>query len=246
MHSASVRLGAPRSGRRAWLPRDLPLCKLWLRGDIGVVLNGSAVAQWSDLSGLGNHYTQATAINQPAYVASNINGRPGLRFDGATSKLAGPTAGLVLSTTTGYWFAVVRPIAIVLNSATVYANDAITSDTGADFGLALRSGQGVSAYNYSGSYASTAYQAVTVGTPYVVGWDHQGGQLTCWLGSGGAYTSQSVASGTTASFGVTQIGSCQGIRYANMDVAEIVAGKAALTASDRARLLTYLSARYAL
>ena len=242
MRAATEVRGRPRVGRRAWLPRDLPLCKLWLRADVGVVLNGANVSQWTDLSGCGlsNNFVQATALNQPLYVASNINGQPGLRFNGTSHLLTGPAGGLILSTTTGYLFAVVRPISVTLNSATVYANDGIFSDSGADFGLALRSGQGLSGYNYAGSYASTTYQAVSTGTAYAMGWDHQGGTLTTWLGS----ASQSVASGNTSSFGTTQLGACQSIRWANMDVAEVVAGKAALSAADRTRLLRYFAARY--
>lgn len=216
------------------------MCKLWLRADIGVVLNGANVSQWTDLSPFGSTFAQSTALNQPLYVASNINGQPGLRFNGTSHLLTGPAAGTLVSTTTGYLFAVVRPIAITLNSATVYANDGVVSDSGADFGLALRSGSGLSGYNYAGSYASTAYQAVSTGTAYAMGWDHQGGTLTTWLGS----ASQSVASGNTASFGTTQIGACQSIRWANIDVAEVVAGKAALSAADRTRLLRYFAARY--
>ena len=36
-----------------------------------ITLNGSTVSQWSDKSGNGLHFSQATAANQPTYTASN-------------------------------------------------------------------------------------------------------------------------------------------------------------------------------
>lgn len=224
-----------------WLPNELPLCKLWLRGDMGITLNGGNVSSWADQSGLGNNFTQATALNQPLYVPSNINNQPGLRFNGTTHKMVGPVFGSVISTASGYWFAVIRPISITLNSTIVYANDGIFSDSGADYGLALRNGQGLSAYNYTGAYASTAYQPVTNGVAYLMGWDHQSGTLKCWLGS----SSRSVASGnTTGAISAIQLGSCQGIRYLHADVCEIVAGKAGLSAANLSLLQQYFASRY--
>ena len=38
---------------------------LWLKADYGVVLNGTTVSQWNDISGNGNNATQATSSSQP-------------------------------------------------------------------------------------------------------------------------------------------------------------------------------------
>src|SRR6185295_9520544 len=43
---------------------------LWLRADVGPVLNGSAVTQWTDQSGNNRNATQATGANQPTRQAS--------------------------------------------------------------------------------------------------------------------------------------------------------------------------------
>jgi len=46
------------------------------------------VAQWSDKSGAGLHFTQATAVSQPAYVVAAHNGLATIRFDGSNDSLA--------------------------------------------------------------------------------------------------------------------------------------------------------------
>jgi hypothetical protein len=61
--------------------------QVWYRSDLGIVLNGSTVAQWIDQS--GNNDTNRTLANpvasqQPLYIASDpaFGGKPSLQFDG--------------------------------------------------------------------------------------------------------------------------------------------------------------------
>ena len=77
-----------------WTPAELPNLALWLDAEdaASITLNGSTVAQWSDKSGNARHATQATALNQPTYNATGLNGMPVLTFDGTNSVLqAGDT-----------------------------------------------------------------------------------------------------------------------------------------------------------
>jgi hypothetical protein len=81
------RLGA-RGGAAAWSPLALgSTLKLWLRGDLGVTLNGGDVSAWADQSGNGQHFTQATGAQQPLYVASGISSMPSVAFTAANSDL---------------------------------------------------------------------------------------------------------------------------------------------------------------
>ena len=57
----------------------------WLRADVGVTLNGSAVSEWADQSGSGNNATQAMAANRPALISSGLNGEPVLQFNSAAN-----------------------------------------------------------------------------------------------------------------------------------------------------------------
>jgi hypothetical protein len=66
------------------VPSTFPLngLSLWLRADSGSVLNGSALSQWTDLSGNERHATQSSGSSQPTLVNGAVNGLPVVRFDG--------------------------------------------------------------------------------------------------------------------------------------------------------------------
>jgi hypothetical protein len=70
-------------------PLDIPGCKLWLRADQGFTLVPSGTfnvaSAWNDLSGAGNHCTQATANRQPIWVPRDV------RFGGQPSMQPGTT-----------------------------------------------------------------------------------------------------------------------------------------------------------
>ncbi len=78
-------------GPKLWRPDALAgSLSLWLDAEDAstITLNGSTVSQWSDKSGNGRNATQATAVNQPTYTASGLNGKPVLTFDGANDTLS--------------------------------------------------------------------------------------------------------------------------------------------------------------
>ena len=82
-------------GAVPWTPLTPGTPAWWLRGD-SVTLNGATVASWLDKSGNGRHWTQGSAPLQPTYVASAINGQPGLTFSAAaTQELVGPDLNAV-------------------------------------------------------------------------------------------------------------------------------------------------------
>ncbi len=62
---------------------------LWLRADVGVVLEGDRVVRWEDQSGRGNH-AQGTVATGPHWIANSINGRAAVRFDGMGNYLLVP------------------------------------------------------------------------------------------------------------------------------------------------------------
>lgn len=71
---------------RGFTPLDIPNALLWLRADRGITKDGSNfVSQWNDQTPNGFNCTQATAGNKPLWVANVQNGRPALRFNGATN-----------------------------------------------------------------------------------------------------------------------------------------------------------------
>lgn len=73
--------------KKKFSPRQLSGLTVWLRADLGVTLNVSAVSTWNDQSGNTNHVTQATSSKQPAFNASGSNGKPYIRSDGVDDVL---------------------------------------------------------------------------------------------------------------------------------------------------------------
>jgi len=65
---------------------DPPLVgmSLWLKGDAGVnggiVSNGDPVSLWQDQSGKSNDFVQGVFVNQPTFIDSGLNSKPGLSF----------------------------------------------------------------------------------------------------------------------------------------------------------------------
>lgn len=82
---ASIRI--PPNGMAADIssPAQLPGLQLWTEGDLGVTLNVGTVAQWADQSGAANDISEASAPNQPTYVAVAQNGLPGVQFVNANA-----------------------------------------------------------------------------------------------------------------------------------------------------------------
>lgn len=85
--------------RVGFKPTDFPGCVLWLETDPvfhSVTLDQTTptnrVTQWSDLSGQGNHVSQTTLANKPAYGLTTQNGFPTIRCDGSQRLFAGNTS----------------------------------------------------------------------------------------------------------------------------------------------------------
>jgi hypothetical protein len=80
--SMSPRLLRPRASGGGFNPKSIAgLVGWWDAADTStgnITLNGGNVSQWRDKSTLGNNLIQDTALNQPTYVASSLNGKAGI------------------------------------------------------------------------------------------------------------------------------------------------------------------------
>lgn len=67
---------------KPFFPTDITDCILWLDNQETDFIKTGAnkVSQWSDKSGLNNHFIQGTGANQPLFVANGINGQNGVYF----------------------------------------------------------------------------------------------------------------------------------------------------------------------
>lgn len=65
--------------------------EIWLNGDSVGVANGSPVPSWTDQSGNGNDFTQASGSAQPTFQTGAINGHAAVSFDGSSDYMDSPS-----------------------------------------------------------------------------------------------------------------------------------------------------------
>jgi len=113
MSPMSPRLLRPRAAG-GFSPKNISGLGFWLDfSDASTLtLNAGNVSEARDKSGLGRNFTQAAALQQPAFTASARNGRSGIYFDAgknlvcAALSLAQPTTWFIAfqaPTTAGGW-----------------------------------------------------------------------------------------------------------------------------------------------
>lgn len=133
------------------------------------------------------------------------NGRPGCAFDAASSLRTGNTSPAAVLAADVSWLAIVCWIdtgGISTDEASVlYTNDAVLSDALAYFGIHLRSGGQVYAYNYDGN-VDGAPGAFEYDVPHLFVWRHTGGKIGLSV-DGGAFVE--VDSGNTQALNSTFI-----------------------------------------
>lgn len=90
-----------------FLPPQLPGLVQWVRGDLGITLNGADVSLWTDQGPSPVTYSMTTAARQPAYgYATTNNGRPALTFSGTAA--VGDEGMLCGPLTVGHVFVVAK------------------------------------------------------------------------------------------------------------------------------------------
>lgn len=231
-----------RSRRVSFVPTQLSGCVLWLRSDLGITLNGSTVSAWGDQSGNANNMLQGTGANQPAYVSNVVNGRPVLRFDGATSVMAATgVASLWPQKLT--IFAIVNTTSL---GAAAHEGQIVGIDV-VHYALTHYQGDG-RVYGYLGGSGNNVAGFEPTATWMMPGlyWDGttSANSLRNYNGSTIKQQLASVQSSYVAA-GNLSIGGA-GTGFWNGDMAEIVMVNRALTLSEIGRLVAYVNQRYGL
>jgi hypothetical protein len=159
----------------------------YVRRNVGIVLNGSTVSQWSDQSGVGNHFTQATGARQPLY-------NDGLDFDGNNDYVQGPAGSSLISASAFTLFLVCTIDSIGTNSGSPHLNDAVIADAAGFWGIHFKSaGPAAYVYNWDGS-ADTAEITPTLSSKIILTARHGSGTIGLRMNNG---TETTAASGNT-------------------------------------------------
>lgn len=121
-----------------WSPKDISGLVLWLDNTLVTVTAPDDVTAWPDLSGAGNHFTQASTTVAPTYVTSETDfpvPQPAVKFDVSDNRLVGPAIANLA------WLAVV---AVYPGSTFADFSTLIGTATGNQF--ALRGASGTAAW----------------------------------------------------------------------------------------------------
>jgi hypothetical protein len=215
-------------------PTTIAGLSLWVKGDTGITLNGSKVSAWADQSGNGKNLIQNTAGNQPTYLASAKNGKPGVRFTiAATSFMS----------TSNFASAIAHPMIFIVYTQTqvVAGNQEYVFDAGGGDRVQMNKNQN----NRTAMYAGAQIQ---INETYPLSWRIR---VCSFNGSSGAmYTNgvQNIAGNvgnqTMPNFVLGRWAG--GSAYSEFDVAEILIYNSILSDSDRNNVEGYLNRRYAI
>ena len=241
----------PGGAAASFLPSDLSGLKLWLKADAGVYQDSAGttpvasdndpVGKWTDQSGTGNHYTQATSGARPSWQTNEQNSLPTVKGDGSNDYLAGnaPVTGGGNRTI----FIVVKPDTTA--SEKYWADFGNNSASGKDYriGNAAASKFGVKVEDgnrlFTTAVSTAAYHIVTV---------RQSGSSTtnidAWV-DGAALTVSSTTSRTinTANNG-RLFANYTGTLFSACLIGEVIVYDSALSATDRQQVEDYLGTRW--
>ncbi|MFN8297733.1 MAG: PKD domain-containing protein [Chitinophagales bacterium] len=225
-------------------PSDVPGLNLWLAADTGVTTASGAVSQWNDLSGNGNHATQATANKRPLLVGVDcyINNKPSIKFDGTASILNGTTIAN-LDTSSVQIFVVARGNSTGQTSTKSFIQfGALASGlTMAQFGAGTASS--LFARNNT-SFTSFVYGLPLTGFPYTLLELNKVSGSSFKLDVNGNNVFNSTAAGYTGAFtnGAYALGF--GNAYLAGNIAELLVYKGTITNQQKQLIESYLFNKY--
>ncbi len=213
---------------------------LWLDANSAyVVQSGGTVSQWTDRSGNGRNFVQATMANQPSWTSSVINSLPALGATG--SQWVGyPGSGFPVQMTSFY---------VIQNSTGSGFQGLVCDNPGGN-------NPGYSAYALGqGIYSSGAYFVATsvfnqFGSPgtssqlYELSCDRGGSSPQMYAYVNGTLLSTFDDNGSGANPGISLLAGYTG--YWNGYVAEVMIYNSILSGSDRMAVESYLMTKYAL
>jgi hypothetical protein len=254
----------------AWSPADLGASlALWLdaadastitlQGGGGSGPGGSDhVSQWDDKSGNAWHMSQPTGANQPAYIASGLNGKPTIRTDGG-DRLDNTTSSLFRNVGVATWVAVAKyPVATSGTAAALLMCSRGDANNSARLILTAEPSGGQFMGVGGRRLDADSFQTAASSTPRIVDtWffevgqaDYANAQANHWTNgtqdlTGAAFQTAGNTSDTNPR-SVNVFGSTNILAPAGTEIAEGIAIEGSLTTADRQKLEGYLAWKWGL
>lgn len=201
------------------------------------------VARLEDKSQGGRHFKQSSSTFRPLRKTSVKNGLDVIRFDGSDDVLEGSDFiySSLQSSSSSSIFIVAKATAVNTNSS-VYLNDAVFSETFAGHGaFALSSANTVAAYGYDETWR-TAEVAYTAGDWISFASWHDGTSIYAQKNNDAAVSaSLSTRQGTS---NAPRLGANYAAAYFDGDFGELLTFNVALSESDRAKVISYLTDKW--
>ncbi len=241
-------------GTRPFSPSDIAGLAAWYDASyITGLVDGDPVTTWADRSGLGRDVTQATAGKKPLYKTAIVNGKPVVRFDGTDDLLA---RAPFLTGNTGSVFLVAQFTDFVNNPVLWSHSDTATDDhyvvgyiTAAASQMRVQQSDSVAPADIV-----DGNDALPTATAVILEWHTTGAAWSLVRNSDpqslsivlGANTGDWFADVTGAdNFTLGALVRTAAALFLKGDLAEVIVYDAVtLTASDKSRLESYLSAKY--
>ena len=209
-------------------PSSISGLRVWLKADaITGIVNGGQVTTWSDSSGNGINFTQATSTKQPTYVRNAINGKPALHFTASTQQTM--TNATNFSTPNTIFYVSRQTGGTKARLLSGLSNNWLLGYHGGNKNMAYFEGWvssgGITADNDWHIYSST--QTASLSTVY-----ENGAQL------------YSNANGVTGPNGLSLNGYQGTSEFSDGDIAELIIFNSALSDTDRQKVNNYLNNKY--
>ncbi len=226
------------AARAGWTPASLTTLRGWYRADMGLTLVGSDVDAWADQSGNGNHLPAGGAGNRPLYVATGFNGgaQPYVQGDGVAE----------------YFLRTVFSMGAAVGAFTVaYVCKALSGTNGRalwQYGTSVPpyviTTGGTALPNILGinNVPSTGTSVLTTARLSTYWWD--GATQKIYAGATQEDSDANANAGPADGGRFSVIAGTTGSVPINMQVAEAIVMRAALTPAELAALAAYATARY--
>jgi PKD repeat protein len=219
-------------------PSSVSGLTVWLAADSTMVLSGSSVQQWSDISGNNNHFNSPNiGFNPTIFNSSTLNGKPYLNFDG-TDKLESINSFSLSNTT----------IFIVSSQNTGDLSFGRLLDHGYDIGFWIGNG-GSNTIGGGFKEASAPYgnfELLPVNTPCIISYNRNGA-VTNYLKNTIPFSIPSrTTAGTATNFNKIILGaSTVGGDFGRKNVFEVIIYNRSLTSAEMNVVNNYLKTKYA-
>lgn len=221
-------------------PTQVAGLTVWLNaGAITGIANGAAVPTWADASGGNRNATQATGTLQPLYIASGLNGKPVVRFNGSSQFMTLGDLSAAFPSAASFF-------AVVTYNGTqnqcIYSTSVFNSGTNVGDDFWYYAGN-------SGSYLSIFRNS----RPQITSAPATGSNLFSVISSSSSWDEfvNQVDKGAVASTytpGTSHLlghsNNAANNCYLNGDISEVLIYNTALSSSDRLNVEGYLKAKY--